>query len=72
MPASAPVVTVNPDESIGLREKTFQSFAIPPDLDAAIMPQGMRETIPRARVIRPAVIVPPILPRTTAPALRRR
>lgn len=60
-----PVVTMNPPEAVGLREKTMQSFNIPPDLDAAIMPDGIRETIPRAKVVRPA-------PRATVPSLRNR
>ena len=45
-----------------LREKTFQDFNIPPDFDQTIMPQGMRETIPKAKVISQ--------PRATAPVLR--
>jgi type II secretion system protein D len=40
-----PIVTVAPSESTVLREKTFESFKIPPDLESAIMPQGIREQV---------------------------
>ena len=57
-----PIVTMDPPEAAGLREKTFQDFNIPPDFDQTIIPQGMRETIPKAKVIAQ--------PRATAPVLR--
>ena len=40
-----PVVTVGPEAASGLREKTFESFTIPPDLESAIAPQGVREKL---------------------------
>lgn len=58
-----PIVTFAPQDSAKLREKTFESFAIPPDLESAIMPPGTWENIPRAKVVKP-------LPRSTAPVLR--
>ncbi len=57
-----PKVTMNPPETSGLREQTFQDFNIPPDFDQAILPQGIRATIPKAKVISQ--------PRATAPVLR--
>ena len=38
-----PIVTVGPSAVSDLREKTFESFNIPPDLESAIMLQGIRE-----------------------------
>ena len=40
-----PVVTLAADENAKLREKTFDAFNIPPDLEAAIMPQNIRERV---------------------------
>ena len=40
-----PVVTVGPLAASTLREKTFEAFNIPPDLESAIMPQGVREKV---------------------------
>ena len=40
-----PIVTVGPSAVSDLREKTFESFNIPPDLESAIMPQGIREKL---------------------------
>lgn len=58
-----PVVTYAPQDSAKLREKTFESFAIPPDLESAIMPPGTWENVPRAKIVTP-------VPRSTAPVLR--
>ena len=44
-----PVVTVGPVAASGLREKTFEAFDIPPDLESAIMPQGIREKVKPAK-----------------------
>ena len=44
-----PVVTVGPVAASGLREKTFEAFNIPPDLESAIMPQGIREKVKPAK-----------------------
>ena len=57
-----PVVTLAPGETARLREKTFDSMNVPADLEAAIMPQNIRERIK-----------PPEKPTTlrkSAPALR--
>jgi type II secretion system protein D len=40
-----PVVTLAADENAKLREKTFDAFNIPSDLEAAIMPQNIRERV---------------------------
>lgn len=48
-----PVVTHAPSDTAKLREKTFEGFAIPPDLESAIMPTGVWDRIPRARVVTP-------------------
>ena len=40
-----PIVTVSPYQSMALREKTFEAFNIPPDLEAAILPQNIRERV---------------------------
>ncbi len=40
-----PVVTLAADDTARLREKTFDSFNVPPDLEAAIMPQNIRERV---------------------------
>jgi general secretion pathway protein D len=58
-----PVVAIAPAETAALREKVFESFAIPPDFDHALDPVGMR-----AKAVRPRVILP--TPRSTPPALR--
>ena len=44
-----PVVTVSPMQTAALREKTFEAFNIPPDLESAIMPQGIREKVKPAK-----------------------
>jgi type II secretory pathway component GspD/PulD (secretin) len=36
-----PVVTYAPSDTARLREKTFEAFAIPPDLESAVMPVGV-------------------------------
>ena len=60
-----PVVTVAPPENAVLREKTFESFNIPPDFDQALIPEGIRESIPRAKTV-----APPASMRSPAPKLR--
>ena len=40
-----PVVTLAPNETARLREKTFDAFNVPPDLESAIMPQNIRERV---------------------------
>ena len=40
-----PVVTLAPIENARLRERTFDAFNIPPDLESAIMPQNIRERV---------------------------
>lgn len=58
-----PIVTFAPDDTAKLREKTFEAFAIPPDLESAIMPIGVWDKVPKAKVVKP-------LPRSSRPALR--
>jgi general secretion pathway protein D len=58
-----PIVTYAPSDAARLREKTFEAFAIPPDLESAIMPVGIWDRIPKAKIVTPA-------PRSTAPILR--
>jgi hypothetical protein len=48
-----PVVTVAPADTAKLREKTFEAFAIPPDLESAIMPVGVWDRVPRPRIVTP-------------------
>lgn len=60
-----PVVTNAPPENVTLREKTFESFNIPPDFDQAITPNGIR-----AKAVRPQIVEPVPAPRVTAPVLR--
>ena len=57
-----PVVTLASGETAKLREKTFDAFNIPPDLEAAIMPPGIREHV------KPPVKPAPM--RGSAPQLR--
>lgn len=40
-----PVVTLAPTETAALREKTFESFNVPSDLESAIMPTNIRARI---------------------------
>ncbi len=40
-----PVVTLSPNETTRLREKTFDSLELPADLEAAIMPPNVRERV---------------------------
>ena len=61
-----PVVTSTPPETVALREKTFESFNIPPDFDQALIPEGIRASIPRAKIV-----APPASMRSPAPKLRR-
>lgn len=58
-----PIVTMAPSEAAELREKTFESFNIPPDFDQAVIPAGLRE-----KAVVPKVVAP--VPRGTAPKLR--
>ena len=44
-----PVVTVSPEQTTALREKTLEAFNIPPDLESAIMPIGIREKLKPAK-----------------------
>lgn len=60
-----PVVTSTPPETAALREKTFESFNIPPDFDQALVPEGIRVSVPRAKII-----APPASMRSSAPKLR--
>jgi type II secretory pathway component GspD/PulD (secretin) len=54
-----PVVTIAPSDTAKLREKTFEGFAIPPDLESAIMPSGVWDKMPpRARIVNPRVATP--------------
>ena len=55
-----PIVTFAPADSAKLREKTFEAFNVPPDLESAIMPKGVWDKVPRAKVI----------PRSSGPTLR--
>ena len=48
-----PIVTYAPTDTAKLREKTFEGFAIPPDLESAIMPVGVWNKVPRAKVVLP-------------------
>ncbi len=57
-----PVVTLASSDTAKLREKTFDAFNIPPDLEAAIMPQNIRERV------KPPVKPAPM--RGSAPQLR--
>jgi type II secretory pathway component GspD/PulD (secretin) len=52
-----PIVTVGPSEVTALREKTLETFNIPPDLEGAIMPEGIREHVKPAKpaALRPSV-----------------
>ena len=56
-----PVVTIGPAEPTLLREKTFEDFNIPSDLESSIMPAGIRE---RVSPPKPAGL------RSSAPMLR--
>lgn len=60
-----PVVTSTPPETVALREKTFESFNIPPDFDQALVPEGIRTSVPRAKIV-----APPASMRSSAPRLR--
>ncbi len=40
-----PVVTLAPTETAALREKTFEAFNVPADLESAILPTNIRERI---------------------------
>lgn len=60
-----PVVTSTPPETVALREKTFESFNIPPDFDQALVPEGLRTSVPRAKIV-----APPASMRSSAPRLR--
>ncbi len=57
-----PIVTMNSPENAKLREKAFEDFTIPPDIDQALFPIGMRE-----KAVVPKVVA---APRETAPTLR--
>ncbi len=56
-----PVVTIAAAETSKLREKTYESFNIPSDLESAIMPPNIRE---RVKSGKPSQL------RSSAPALR--
>ena len=59
-----PVVTVHPKENVQLREKTMDAFNLPPDLEAAILPQNIRQHVkPEKTGASPAM-------RGSAPRLR--
>ena len=60
-----PIVTSTPPETVALREKTFESFNIPPDFDQALVPEGLRTSVPRAKIV-----APPASMRSSAPRLR--
>jgi type II secretory pathway component GspD/PulD (secretin) len=60
-----PVVAIAPAETAALREKTFESFAIPPDFDRALDPVGILD-----RAVRPKVLKELPVPRYAPPILR--
>ncbi len=60
-----PVVTDGPLQAVQLREKHLEPMSIPADLESAIYNANMRQTIPKAKVLRSAPAV-----RTGKPSLR--
>jgi type II secretion system protein D len=56
-----PVVTVKASENIALREKTFEGFNIPTDMESAILPQNIRQKLNTGK---------PSSMRSSAPKLR--
>ena len=52
-----PVVTDGPLQAVQLREKHLEPMSIPPDLESAIYNANMRQTIPKAKVLRAAPAV---------------
>ncbi len=58
-----PVVTLAALENAKLRERTFDAFNIPPDLEGAIMPPNLRERVKPEKSTRPAS-------KSSAPMLR--
>lgn len=60
-----PVVATAPAETAALREKAFESMAIPPDFDRALDPVGILE-----KAVRPKVLKEIPVPRYAPPILR--
>jgi type II secretory pathway component GspD/PulD (secretin) len=58
-----PVVTLTPLETTKLREKTFEGFNVPNDLEAAILPENLRARMKNDKEDKPAA-------RGSAPRLR--
>ncbi len=55
-----PVVTLAPGETARLREKTFDAMNVPADLEAAIMPQNIRERIKPEKSTKLRSSAPPL------------
>lgn len=64
-----PVVTMEPDESIRLREREQEYLQIEPDLESTVYPPGIRDRVPPVQTLR--ATVPVLREKALAPGFKK-